>query len=74
MGRAGRVLISAFAFLCMPTFLGAQALNEAFLRSTVLISFEPAPNTKTSGTGFFLFRPLTGDQGHVLLTERCERS
>ncbi len=51
----------------MPTFVGAQALNEAFLRSTVLISFEPAPNTTSSGTGFFLFRPLNGDQGHVLL-------
>lgn len=67
MGQPSRVLISALAILCMPTLLGAQALNESFLRSTVLISFEPAPNTRSSGTGFFLFRPVTGDQGHVLL-------
>lgn len=52
---------------CVPTFIGAQALNEAFLRSTVLISYEPTPNTKSSGTGFFLFRPLTGDRGQVFL-------
>ena len=39
-----------------------QALNEAFLRSTALITFG-----KSAGTGFFLFRPVSGDQGHVLL-------
>ena len=51
VGYPNRILISALLFLCMPTFVGAQALNEAFLRSTVLISFELAPNTKSSGTG-----------------------
>lgn len=39
-----------------------QALNEVFLRSTVLIS-----SRDSAGTGFFLFRPIHGDQGHVLL-------
>jgi hypothetical protein len=67
VGCPNRILTSALVFLCMPTFLGAQALNEAFLRSAVLISFDPAPNTRSSGTGFFLFRPLSGDQGQVLL-------
>jgi len=45
VGRLSRVLVAALAFLFLPTRLGAQALNEAFLRSAVLISFEPAPNT-----------------------------
>ncbi len=67
MSHASRILVSALMFFCMSTFVGAQALNEAFLRSAVLISFEPTPNTRSSGTGFFLFRPLTGDKGHVLL-------
>ena len=33
----------------------------------MLISFDVGPNTQSSGTGFFLFRPLTADKGHVLL-------
>lgn len=47
--------------------VGGQALNEAFLRSTVLITFAPAPGKTSAGTGFFLFRPVSGDEGHVLL-------
>lgn len=53
-----------------PATMGAQALNEAFLRSAVLITFEieGTPNPQRSvGTGFFLFRPVKADQGHVLL-------
>lgn len=46
---------------------GAQALNEAFLRSTVLVTFQISPDKTSFGTGFFVFRPLQGDQGHVLL-------
>ncbi len=45
---------------------GAQSLNEEFLRSTVLITFQSGPNT-SSGTGFFLFRPINADRGQVLL-------
>lgn len=37
-------------------------MNEDFLRSTALITFG-----KSAGTGFFLFRPTSGDQGHVFL-------
>jgi len=37
-------------------------LNEAFLRSTALIA-----SGESAGTGFFLFRPVHGDQGQVLL-------
>lgn len=42
-------------------------MNEAFLRSTVLVSFQVAPGKESCGTGFFTFRPLTGNQGHVFL-------
>lgn len=42
-----------------------QALNEAFLQNNVLITFEPAPGKTLTGTGVFLFRPTSGDQGHV---------
>lgn len=68
--RSGWTGVSVFfliAFLLVPATLGAQALNDAFLRSTVLITFEAGPNQTSAGTGFFLFRPVTGDQGHVLL-------
>ncbi len=44
-----------------------QALNEAFLRSSALVTFEVAPGKESFGTGFFLFRPIDGDQGHVFL-------
>jgi Trypsin-like peptidase domain len=42
-------------------------LNEAFLQSTVLVMFQSSPNMSSVGTGFFVFRPLEGDKGHVLL-------
>jgi len=42
-------------------------MNEAFLRSTVLIQYEIALDRMLSGTGFFIFRSLQGDKGHVLL-------
>ncbi len=44
-----------------------QALNEAFLRSATLVTFESAPGSESFGTGFFLFRPISGDQGQVFL-------
>ena len=42
-------------------------MNEAFLRSTVLVTFETGPNRMSVGSGFFVFRPIGGDKGHVLL-------
>jgi hypothetical protein len=48
--------------LTLPILSEAQALNETFLRSTALITFG-----SSAGTGFFLFRPVRGDEGHVLL-------
>src|SRR5574337_79953 len=59
--RKGASLI-LFGLLASSTPSEGQALNEAFLRSTALITFG-----QSAGTGFFLFRPVSGDQGHVLL-------
>lgn len=60
--------IGAFAlFLGHTTVAGGQALNEAFLRSTVLVTFDVSPNKQCFGTGFFVFRPIKGDDGHVFL-------
>lgn len=66
-GWTAASMLSLIASLLAPATLGAQALNEAFLQSTVLITFEAGPNRSSAGTGFFLFRPVKGDQGHVLL-------
>ncbi len=61
-------VVAAFALLAASvSTTGAQTLNEAFLRSTVLVTFQTAPNKQSFGTGFFVFRPLKGDKGHVLL-------
>lgn len=62
------VAIAAFALsLVQTTVAGGQALNEAFLRSTVLVTFEVSPNKQSFGTGFFVFRPIKSDEGHVFL-------
>ncbi len=58
------LLLTAALF---PVTVEGQALNEAFLRSSVLVTFELAPGKESFGTGFFLFRPIGGDQGHVFL-------
>ncbi|MBA3017462.1 MAG: hypothetical protein KJ550_09605 [Proteobacteria bacterium] len=60
--RIATSLLIALALLASATPSEGQALNEEFLRSTALITFG-----KSAGTGFFLFRPVHGDQGHVLL-------
>lgn len=64
-------IFGAVLFLALiagpPTGSGGQALDEGFLRSAVLITFETGPASNSVGTGFFLFRPVKGDHGHVLL-------
>lgn len=42
-------------------------MNEAFLQSTVLVTFETGPNRTSAGSGFFVFRTIEADRGHVLL-------
>ena len=61
------VLAAAMIMVSHAANAWGQSLNEAFLRSTVLVTFEVAPNKQSFGTGFFVFRPIKGDEGHVLL-------
>ena len=60
-------IVAAGIVLGLTATTWAQALNEEFLRSTVLVSFDEARGVQSFGTGFFVFRPTSGDQGHVLL-------
>jgi len=47
--------------------VGGQALNQAFLNSTVLISFKVDPTSSSVGTGFLVFRELEHGKGHIFL-------
>lgn len=43
-------------------------MNEAFLHSTVLVTFDVDATHKSSGSGFFVFRPtVSANQGQVIL-------
>lgn len=44
-----------------------QALNEAFLNSTVLISYQVDPSKTASGTAFLVFREIKENQGHIFV-------
>jgi hypothetical protein len=43
-----------------------QPLTEVLLRSTVLVHYDFSDKT-SSGTGFFVYRPVQGDRGNVFL-------
>lgn len=67
---AGRVVVAVATLAVWNATLapsGAQALNEAFLQSTVLVSYSAGPNNTPTGSGFFVFRQLEAKQGHVIL-------
>lgn len=42
-------------------------MTERFLRSTVLVQFDAHPGTTTSGTGFFIARPIQAGLANVFL-------
>lgn len=67
MKKLGRCAVLLLMAVTSAPGAEGQALNEAFLRSSVLVTFESAPGKESFGTGFFLFRPISGDQGHVFL-------
>ena len=46
---------------------GEAAMNEAFLYSTVLISYKVSDKFSSSGTGFLVFRKIEDGKGHVFL-------
>src|ERR1035437_228187 len=61
---------SVIAIVWLGTFpnpAGGQVLNEAFLHSTVLVSFAQDPLHQSFDSGFFVFRPIDGNKGHVVL-------
>lgn len=60
---------SIFALIIILSFnIGrGQALNEAFLNSTVLISFQVDAKSTSFGTGFLVFREIKDNQGNIFL-------
>ena len=44
-----------------------QAMNEAFLNSMVLISYQVAPGKTSSGSGFLVIREIKDNQDHIFL-------
>lgn len=63
------ILAIVFTIACtiLPPDANSQALDEAFLKSTVLVTYSSGPSTQSTGSGFLLFRPVSGDQGQVYL-------
>ena len=45
----------------------SQALDDAFLKSTVLVAFSNGPTSQSFGSGFLLFRPVSDNKGQVYL-------
>lgn len=61
--------LAALLFLLLVSRLSSlgQTINTEFLQSTVLVSYERSAGQATMGSGFFVFRPIGGGQGHVFL-------
>jgi hypothetical protein len=47
--------------------LEAFAMNEAFLNSTVLVSFSVKPGKTSAGTGFMMLKEIESGKGHIFL-------
>ncbi|MFN2455046.1 MAG: serine protease [Pyrinomonadaceae bacterium] len=62
-----RVFLYIALLLLLPSSISAQALNEAFLNSTVLISYVASPTASPAGSGFLVFKELKPKQGHIIL-------
>jgi len=56
-----------FVVTLATSVMEGQTMNDTFLRSAVLVTFEVSPGKESSGTGFFLSRPISQDLGHVFL-------
>ena len=58
-------IFSVIIFLCL---IGkGEAMNEAFLNSTVFISYKVDSQKEPCGSGFLVFREIKETQGHVYL-------
>ena len=62
-----RIVILVIILLLFYCVSGGQAMNQAFLNSTVLISFNMDNKSSSAGTGFFVFREIQDGKGHIFL-------
>ena len=62
-----QIIVFALVFLSIIHIGKGQALNEAFLNSTVLISYQVDPKSTSSGSGFLVFREIKDNQGQIFL-------
>ena len=62
-----KTILAIVYFFLFCRIAGGQALNQAFLNSTVLISFKVDAKKYSAGTGFLVFRELEQGKGHIFL-------
>lgn len=61
------IIILVIILLLFYGVAGGQAVNQAFLNSTVLVSFNIDDKGSSAGTGFFVVREIQHDEGHIFL-------
>lgn len=62
-----RIVILVIVLLLFYGLAGGQAMNQAFLNSTVLVSFNIDDKNSSAGTGFFVYREIQPGKGHIFL-------
>jgi hypothetical protein len=62
-----RIVILVIVLLLFYGVAGGQAMNQAFLNSTVLVSFNIDDKSSSVGTGFFVYREIQSGKGHIFL-------
>jgi hypothetical protein len=65
--RSLYLVLALVATVCSSAQVLGQSVAEILLRSTVLLQHPVPPDKVSSGTGFFIFRAIQGDQGHIFL-------
>lgn len=56
---SNRTLLVASVLAGLALSLEGQSLNEAFLQSTVLVTFDVDAKRQSFGSGFFVFRSMS---------------
>jgi len=62
-----KIIVLCLVILLDINLKGEAAMNEAFLYSTVLISYKNAQGSVLSGTGFLVSKEIKNGTGHVFL-------
>jgi len=62
-----RIVTLTIIFLLFYGVAGGQAMNQAFLNSTVLVSFNIDDKSSSAGTGFFVSRETQPGKGNIFL-------